>query len=361
VALLTLSRVYLADAGRVALLRGTPLLVGVAIAASILFGPQGMTAADAVGALERTPLLGLGLFAAWILAAGPSVRPLFGTRTTLILRSLAPPRAFYPAILVALAVAEAPWVILFLKGAGPVAGLAALATTMAVHASLAGRRPLVAALVVAAVIVAAPTARALAGGLALLVGLPAAFRAAAEPRAGHRGWRFGARPTVALAAAHLAGALRGAPAAWIRALIVTAAAGLLVALVGRNHALSGRPLVSLALAMGAPALVVALGGVISALAAAEAAAAWVVDAAGVPRETRTAARVLAAAAAGAVAGALLGAVVAPLAGVAAAPWGALLATLLAAGERRAAGNSELAFMLALAVAVGGALVAGLLL
>src|SRR5688572_27925673 len=124
-----LSRVYLTDAGMAAARRAAPLFVGVAIVSALIFGPQGMTARDAVRALASSPPLHLGVFAAWVLASAPAARPIFGTPTTMILRSLAPPGAFLPAIGLALALLELPWVLLHARGGGAVAGLAALATT----------------------------------------------------------------------------------------------------------------------------------------------------------------------------------------------------------------------------------------
>jgi len=357
-----LARVYLTDAGMAAARRAVPLFVGVAIVSALIFGPQGMTSRDAVRALAQSWPLHLGLFAAWVLATAPAARPIFGTQTTLILRSLAPPRAFLPAVAVALALLELPWLLLHARGAGALGGLAALATAAGAHAALAGRRWLLAALVAAVVAVDLQPAWLLAvAALALAVAVPAALRAAADAHRTGRLRLIGGPPAVALAAAHLAGAVRAAPAAWIRLLLVTVAGGALTALISRNHSLAGQALVELALAMGAPLLLIALGGAANALASAEAAAGWLLDAHGVSPLARAAARALAAAAVGLVAGALHGALAGgPASSAATAAWGAALAALLAAAIHRARGDGELAWFFAAALAVAATVAAAFL-
>jgi hypothetical protein len=71
---------------------------------------------------------------------------------------------------------------------------------------------------------------------------------------------------------------------------VIGAGGALAALVGHNNRLEGRALAILALAMGAPILVVALGGLRAALRLAEDQAGWLLSSLGVTPDGRRAAR-----------------------------------------------------------------------
>jgi hypothetical protein len=360
---LTAARAHLADTGRVAARRGGPLVIGVAIVAAVLFGPQGMTAADAVAALASSAPLRAGLFVAWVLASAPAVRPLFGTPSTLYLRSLAPPARFLPAIAVALALAQAPWVLLHARGAGPLAAAAALASAAGAHALLAsGAAGLVGAAAIVVVVGLAPhdALVAVAGAAGLAAGLPAAFHAAASAPARARPAVVGP-PVVALALAYLASAWRGWPAAWIRALLVIVGGAALAALLARNHGLAGWPRVRLTLGVGAPVLAIALGGVIQALHAAAGSATWLLDTLGVAGGIRGAGGALALAGSGALAGLAFGALAAgPVGGAAGAPWGAALAVALGAAARRAPGRDDVTFLLLAAVAAAFAVVAGVL-
>jgi hypothetical protein len=115
---------------------------------------------------------------------------------------------------------------------------------------------------------------------------------------------------------------------------VVGAGGALAALVGANNRLEGGALVVLATAMGAPILLVAVGGVAAAIHGSDARAAWLFDALGVTPVERVAARGLAGGAFGVVAGTVYGLVAAPAATPATALAGALVAAGLAARVRR---------------------------
>ncbi len=358
----TVAGVHLADAGRAASRRIGPLFVGVAIAGAVIFGPNGMTAADAVGALASSAPLSLGLFVAWVLASAPAARLLFGTPSTLYLRALAPPSAFYLPAAASLALVELPWILLHLRGAGPLAGLSAFGTAAGAHALLAARGVGVVGFgALAAGVALAPGWGwlATAGLIALAAGVPAAVRAAAVAPARGRGV-VGGPPVVALALALLASAWRGARASFTRAALVVGGGAAATALIAGNHALAGEPLLRLSLGMGAPVIALALGGVVTAILAAEVAAGWLLDTPGVPPRARATSRALALATVGAVAGAAHGGVAAGLAGAAAGvPWGAALTVAVGAAVRRAAGREDLAFILAAAVAAAFATIAGL--
>jgi hypothetical protein len=357
-----LARVYLTDAGMAAARRAVPLFVGVAIVSALIFGPQGMTSRDAVRALAQSWPLHLGLFAAWVLATAPAARPIFGTQTTLILRSLAPPRAFLPAVAVALALLELPWLLLHARGAGALGGLAALATAAGAHAALAGRRWLLAALVAAVVAVDLQPAWLLAvAALALAVRGPRRAarrrrRAPDRPPASHRrtAGRGARRRPPRRRSARRARRLDPPPPGDRRRR-------------GADRADLEEPFARRASARGAGArhgsalLLIALGGAANALASAEAAAGWLLDAHGVSPLARAAARALAAAAVGLVAGALHGALAGgPASSAATAAWGAALAALLAAAIHRARGDGELAWFFAAALAVAATVAAAFL-
>jgi hypothetical protein len=340
--------VYLREAGRAAATRAAPLYFGIAVVCAILFGGNGMDAADAVRSLATFVPLRVGLWAAWLLATAPVARLLVDAPTTFWLRSLPGARAgVLAAVAIGLAAVEAPWVVLFARGAGPVAGAAALLCAAAAHASLIGGPPLLAALIVAAVALGAPAwALVAVGAAAGMVAVPAAVRAAPERAARPQVPLVKGPAPVALALAYLASAWRAAPAAASRAVIVAAAGGALAALLSRN---TGQ---SLQLAVGAPMLVLASGGLVDAILAAEREAGWLLTASGAASSARAAGRAGAAAAVGAGAGAVFAALAsAPLAPA----WGALLSGVLVERRRRAPDGGR-ALVATLAVAAAGALV-----
>lgn len=364
--------VYLVEAGLAAARRAAPLYFGVLIVAAILFGGKNaMRAADAVASLGRSTPLRLGLWGGWTVATLPAAHVLFATPATFYLRSL--PSTLVPtsaAIALGLAAVESPWIVLHARGGGPLVGAAAALVATGLHTALLARAFVVVALLLAAVAWPAPAALGLAAGAAATAyAARRAFQSAPE-RASRPEPRAVAGPApVALALAYLVSAWRSTPGAFLRAALVGLGGAALTALVAHNNDAGGS--VAFALAMSAPFLVVAVGGVVEAVVAAERDAGWLVATTGTAAPVRVAARAAAVGSAGFVFGAAVAAVIAAAAGggvalvAAEAVWGAALAVLVSAGERLATRaeerNGGLAVTYALAVAaaaVVGAALAG---
>jgi hypothetical protein len=359
--------VYLVEAGLAAARRAAPLYFGVLIVAAILFGGKNaMRAADAVDSLARSTPLRLGFWTGWTVATLPAAHVLFATPTTFYLRSL--PSTLAPtvaAVTLGLVAVESPWIVLHARGGGPLLGAAAAVLAVGLHTALLARWFLVAVVLLGAVAWPVPAALGLAaGGAASLLAARRAFRAAPE-RAARPERRSVAGPApVALALAYLVSAWRSAPAAFLRAVLVAGAGAALTALVGRNNDAGGS--LPFALAMSAPVLVVAAGGIVEVVIAAERDAGWLVAATPASPAVSVGARALAAGAVGLVLGAAVAAAIAAAAGggvalvVAEAVWGAALAVLVSSGERLATRTEErnggLAVTCALAAA-GGAVIA----
>jgi hypothetical protein len=363
--------IYLVEAGLAAARRVAPLYFGILIVAAILFGGRyAMRAADAVDSLARSTPLRLGLWTAWTVATLPAAHVLFATPSTFYLRSLPSTRVpMVAAVTLGLVAVESPWIVLHIRGGGPLVGAAAAVVAAGLHTALLAQAFVVAALLLATVAWPAPTALSLAlGAAAVVFSGRAAFRSAPERTSSPERRAVAGPAPVALALAYLVSAWRSTPGAFLRAALVGLAGAALTALVARNNDAGGS--LAFALAMTAPVLVLALGGIVEAVIAAEREAVWLVAATPASATVRVAARVGAVGASGLVAGAALAAVVAAAAGggpalvVAEAVWGAALATLISSGERLAMRaderNGGLAVTFALVVAGAGATSAALL-
>ncbi len=382
------------DAGLAAARAVAPFYLGLGIVVTILFfSKTGMRAADAVGALESSRELRLGLFAGWIVATMPAARLLFDTPSTFYLRAFPVPRWHFHAVTAAqLAVIELPWIALYARGAGPLAGLGAATSTIGVHAALVSlgglgggaRRfrveAILAAIFVAAIagVIAIPASSAgifAVGLVAAAITVPIAWRRAPERGASRRNARIGGHPVRALGHACLAIAWRTAPAAFSRALVVVAAGAALTTLVAHNDGVTSPPaIVALTLGMGTASLIVTLGGIVEALHAAERTASWLLASTGTSGGLRVAAAAGAAAMCGAIAGVIHGAGVAIGVGVGAltaarlvavaAAWGAILGAASSWVERWAdrggARNGGFAVVAALGIGVAGVIGAAIL-
>ncbi len=85
-------RVLTRTAGLPALLRAVPAYAALAIAASILFSPNGMRAVDLLRVVASSPAVAVALWGGWILLTAPAARVLFESPETFFLRALPVPR-----------------------------------------------------------------------------------------------------------------------------------------------------------------------------------------------------------------------------------------------------------------------------
>jgi hypothetical protein len=295
---LLLARTLLGLSARAAYPVGAPIYLALAIVASVLFGPTGMRASDVTHAMSGSVAFSIALWSGWLLLALPIARAAFAPRAALYLRWMPAPRWIF---LVAgggcLFTIEAPFILLFGRGAGPLAGFVAGILATAGHSLLLARstRPLdLAAVALFGFAVAARPAPALLGPVALVaavLGLRAAFRRA--PEVGARAPRpllSPRSPLAALAVALAAVVIRGEAAVIGRALALGALGGLVIPLAALGHDLTEPSSIG-ALSIGVLGLALApgLSGIGAAVMRAERSAEWLLDAAGTPSSLRAAA------------------------------------------------------------------------
>jgi len=368
-------RALAATSGDAAVRRGLPTYAGLAIAAGLLFGGNGLEPSTVVVGASTSTLARALLWSAWLLVALPTLDAIWRTPTSFWLRCLPVPRAWHLAVLLGFSLlAEAPWAVLWLFGGGPVAGLSALGGALAAHALLlarpAGLRgPVVAALALAALVVTPPWLLSFGTWPIALVAVRRAWLAA-PARGGHHPRSVVHGPAlVALALAWLAGLVRGHLALLLRAGLLAALAATAAWLAARNNAVTDlAALRTYASGFFAPVALLAGSALSAPLLAAESRAAWLLAATRTPARTRLAALALAAAVVGTalatgIAAALTAAwALAPadttrlladllLGGAALATLSALIARWTARFGTRAAGRHILAVLLAAILAL----------
>jgi hypothetical protein len=363
-----MSRAALVPAAREA----AALYLGVAVVASVLFAPQGMTASDAVAALAGARPVRLGFWLAWIVAATPAARSLFTAPGLFYLRALPTPRLLQLGLHAAyLFLLETPLIVLHARGAGPIAGAAAGVAAAAAHSLLVAPRvrPVEGAgalALLAALAWPVPWAALLGiGVLVLVAAVPIAWRRAPELGARRRRRAVGGPAPIALALAYVASVRRSQPAAQLRLVAIAVAGGALAALAARNNETSALPLV---LGVGGATLPLALGALISEIVAVERRGRWLLVTSGAQRPVQLAGALLAASAWGLLGGLLHGVAAAwmttttghaTLLVTLSAAWGAALAIPSLALARRARDGGT-AFALAAAVSLGGGMAAAFL-
>lgn len=256
-------------AGPPALLRATPPLAAVGLASTIVFGGYGMRAQDLVGLLASSPEARAWLWAAWILVTAPAARALLATPETFVFRALPAPLGWFWLVHAAhLFALQAPWIVLFAVGAGPLAALAAGAAATAAGALVVARPrtplELAAALALAAAIALdAPRPLLLAVGLATgAVGIAAAFRRAPErPATAGSAFIRGSAP-LALALTHAAVLLRRDAVTLGRGTLAALLGAVVATLAARNNGATAQAdQEMIALAAGSLPLAVATAGV----------------------------------------------------------------------------------------------------
>ncbi|MFO0577622.1 MAG: hypothetical protein U1A78_26760 [Polyangia bacterium] len=227
--------------GLAAARRALPLYLGLLLGGSVIFGGNGMRAADVTTMAERSPLFRTVFVLLWLLATTPAVRALVFAREALLLRTLPIPAAqLVLGLALHLALLEAPLVGLWARGAGvgPALGLLGLCATG--HALLVAGRRWIASLgpvLLGAALLAAPP-RLLPSLLALPLlawALVRGFRYAPErPPALERPLVFGP-PLWALLTAHLVLLRRSHGAVLLRAAMLLLLGLAVAVLAVRNN------------------------------------------------------------------------------------------------------------------------------
>lgn len=353
-----LLELFARTSGAAAAALAIPLFGGVGLSAAILFPRNGLSAHDVVSAERGSFAARAALWTGWVVLSVPPARALLGAPSAAWLRSLPVGRAPFLALLTAALLAlQTPWIALFARDRGIVAGLGAGLLAAALAAGLASLRAMrwhAAALLLPLAAVAVP----LPLGPSLALALPACclaahagfFRGIALPRGGLRLVR-GPAP-LALAGVLVARLVRGERAAVARSLLAALAGGALGAVGARNNERLGDGFPWLVLPIATLPLVIGAGVLAGPIVRAEAALGWLLATTAVRPLTRVAARFLAASLAGAIAGlfaaasALLTVPVAPSvalqASCALVLWGACIGALASFVARRsaAAGKRE---------------------
>jgi len=305
--------------GAAALRRALPTYLGLFVVAVILFAGNGVRSSDVVALALGSPPTRVGLLAAWLLLALPAARALLAAPSAFLIRTWPIPRARLLGVTTAMLVlVEVPWLLLWFKGGGVLAGLAATAITLGGHGLLLARprgtAEIAAALLwlVAIAILPRPAAALLAGVPAVVLAVRRAFIAAPEQigvRRARRLVRAGRSTVVALAQMHLATIVRAQRPALLRAIWFAAGGALFAGLAAANNGITDlyrvrviwRTMAALAIGWGAAGLVGGIQGV-------ERQAAWLLEVHGVTAVTRRLGTALALGGLGASLGATAGAV-----------------------------------------------------
>lgn len=263
------ARVLTRTAALPAILRAAPAYMALALAASILFSPNGMRAKDLLHVVASSPAVAAALWSGWIVLTAPAARALFESPQTFFLRALpVPPWHFWLVHSAHLLALQAPWMLLWLRGEGLLAALAA-GVIAAAAAAIVVARPrdardlLAAALALAAAFAPLPAAARLALGLAAGgLAVPAAW-ARATSRGVRRGRsRVGGSAATALFLAHAAVLARRDGTTLLRGALAVILGAAIFALLVRNNGsdAAGRE-ATLALLAGALPLAISTGGV----------------------------------------------------------------------------------------------------
>lgn len=331
--LVALAWILVRTAAAAAAARALPLFCGIGIACTVLFSPQGMDARDVTAVASESLLVRLLLWAAWLLAATPVASALFSAPAAAFLRSLPVPRWEIAAILGAmLLLLQAPWMLLWGRGAGAIAGLAAGLLALAVVALLVTRLErwwarVAAGVLVCAVALAPPAAVVIGAALPIgAVAVRAAWVRAPEARQPRPVWVTGPAP-VALSLAHHCRLLRTERSMLLSGCFVSVLGGWMAGIGARNtDQREVGAYVAFSLAVIAIPLVIACSGILAPLSDSASALGWLLDATG----TTAAVRVFAERATVAMWGMVFGMVAGAAAGGASGvpPWHGFTAMLL---------------------------------
>lgn len=265
---MSLVRVLGATAGRAALQRALPLYLGLLLLASVLCEGNGVRPADVVAAAEQSRGIRFALYGAWTIVSLPALGGLLCTPSTFFLRTLPIVRSRLLALHgAAVLIAELPWVAFWIRGGGLGRGLAALFAAVALTSLVLTRLARLwerAAAVLLLLVLLVGVSAALLGALGLPLAVYGVFsvwlRAPEFPERRARGW-VGGPPLVGLMSSSAVLLTRQASAQLLRALALLSLALLYAVFAVRNLRLgSGAEIVSWALWMFTPAVVLALAG-----------------------------------------------------------------------------------------------------
>jgi len=234
----SLVRMVMVTSGRAVAIRAVPLACAVGLAAAVVFGGHGMRPSDLVRMMQGSLGVRLALWGVWIMLATSAIAPAFDALGTRTLRAMRTPRTVSAMLVIVAASAQAPWILLFVKGSGALSGVVAAFTAVAACASslaLRSRRgPIVFGL--AWLLVGLDMRQAVAvipAGLLAYLATRVAWGNALEERSVTRiVWR--APAPVALALAYVARMVRSARARLQAAAVMVFAGSAALALSLRN-------------------------------------------------------------------------------------------------------------------------------
>lgn len=260
-------------------------MLGIAVVSAVLFGGNGMDAADLTGLCRRSIGVRVGLWGLWLLAQTPAVRALLAERSALLLRALPVPRwQHYLVNAGLLLVLELPMLVLYGRGEGAAAALAVALWAMGGHTLLGGAAPGAGTLALAGGLAAAllwpgepgRTVAMLATGAATIgLALPGTWRrAAARPLPRERAMVAGPR-TIALLLAYIALIVRTQRPLLLRAtMYFTIALAIAHLALRNNHITAPAATAALSLLVIGPFALLAAGALAGAVLAAEQSIGW---------------------------------------------------------------------------------------
>ena len=233
-----IARFVMATSGRAAMVRAVHLFGAIAIASTIIFAGHGLDAADVTTMMHRSLAARVVLWLVWIALATFPISAAFDAPGTRILRSLVRTdrrsRIAIVGLLVALlVVAQAPIIVLELRGDGWRSAFATTFLAVAFCASASSGKRVVVALASALVVIDHTSASIFFAPLLAVVSVQHAWLTAFNGRSAIRIVRRSPK-SIALALTYLARMIRSARTRLHTAALFMLAAGAALALTLRN-------------------------------------------------------------------------------------------------------------------------------
>lgn len=319
---LTLARILSSASFRSAAPIALPFYFTLLLAASILFGPQGLEAKTVISAFSSSPFIAFISWAAWILFTLPIARAALYPPDTAVLRTLPLPRLYFIIITgFHLFMIELPWTLLWLRGsAHPFlniwTALSAASGAAGAHALLCARSKSLPSILSGLTLLPIFALSAknpivlLACIPIIILSLRIAHKNAYERPAFSWSLHFPAHnKSAALGIAYLAGIARENASIFSRALFTTLLGALIAPFIARGYSLGTQTaLGSLSLAIATAFMLLSIDSLAQALLRTENQMRWILDSNSIHGLTRTFAFGGAAALCGASLGILHGAV-----------------------------------------------------